>query len=76
MDEPTLFKLEATRDQAARKLREALDDHAALEAAWPQHADASVAEMKRQLLIVANAWAGVRDWAAEAIRSDAEKEIL
>jgi len=76
MKEAELLKLEKTRDDAAQKMQQALDDHAALEQGWSEHAPAAVVEAKRQLERVAAAWRELRDWAAQEIRGDAEREFL
>lgn len=76
MKNADLLKLEAQRDTAEARLRQAEKDRAALEAAWPEHPDAAINDAKQQLERMARVWAGVRDWAAEAIRGDAEREFL
>ena len=76
MKEAQLLKLEAARDDAARKMQQALDDRAVLEAAWPEHPATAIVEAKRQLERMAQAWSVMRDWAAQEIRSEAERDLL
>lgn len=76
MKETELLKLEKARDEAAQRMQQALDDRAALDAAWPDHTAPAIVELKRQLDRAAAAWRGVRDWAAQEIRGDAEREFL
>ena len=76
MKEADLLKLEAQRDSAAARMQQAREDLTALDAAWPDHPEVAIVEAKQWLARMAEAWAGVRDWAAQAIRGDAERELL
>lgn len=76
MREAALLKLEKARDDAAQRMQQALDDRAALETDWPEHPASAINAAKQELERMAAAWRAVRDWAAQEIRGDAEREFL